>query len=109
VPIDHGRIVENLGTEQHVVLTEAQDSHPGRINQPEVVAGQVESDCLIAGQVADVLAHRHVDPRQIQAEPRVLAVRLGDDAYPLHPLPASRTPPHHRGPFLVPGIVRLTG
>jgi hypothetical protein len=109
VPADHGPIVENLGTEQHVVLTEAQDSHPGRINQPEVVAGHVEADRLIAGQVPDVLAHRHVDPCQVQAEPRVVAVRLGDHAHPLHPLPASRTPPHHRGPFLVPGIVRLTG
>src|SRR5260221_1925478 len=105
----HGRIGEDLGTEEYIIVPEAQDPHPGRVDKPEVVARQVKIFGLLSGQVADVLAGSHVDPSEIQSEPGVVAAGLAHDAYPHHPLAQSGAPPHHRGPFLVPRIVRLAG
>ena len=73
---EHG-IVMDLGPEQGIVVAEPQDAHPGGIDQPEVIAGQVQILRLVARQVADVLARRGAEPCQEQSEANVVGVRLG--------------------------------
>ena len=105
---DRGRIVMNPGAEQDVILHELQDPDPGRVDQPEVIARQVKALRPVAGQVADVLPRRNVDPREVQEKPRVAVVWLADNPDPGHPLAVRSPPAHHRFPLVVPRVVRLS-
>src|SRR5271165_1042811 len=83
---------------------DTQDEHVV-IEQPEVLVRELDVFGQVTGQVADVLARRDVERRNVQTPADVVGMRAACQPHPLDLDASRRSLAHEVQPVLVPGVV----